>query len=176
MFKRKRRHLRPKTDLAIHPTEIRGIIASHVGNAANLALSPKQAIVVELRNPVEVNGVDGNHSSLPKTGKGRYDHIPAGGERHCAIKLYGRFILLAAYPDRPQRSRQSTVPRSSCRHVHLTIPRPQHRNCKMRRRTDAKQSHSLSILDSAHSKAAKTNNARAQQRSAVEIIKRPRNQ
>jgi hypothetical protein len=42
----------------------------------------------------------------------------------------------------------------------------------MRRRTEAKQSHSLSVLDSGHAKAAKTNNARAQQRSGVEIIER----
>src|SRR6267143_3262417 len=132
LIERKRRHLRPKADLARDPKEIPGIIASHVRDTSNLALAPKQAIVIELRNPVEVNGVDGYYSSLPQTAKSRYDHIAARGERHGAVKFYGGFIFLAAYPDRPQRSRQLTVPRSSCRHVDLTTPRAQDRDGKMR--------------------------------------------
>src|ERR1700730_10692034 len=131
LIERKRGHLRPQADLASDPKEIPGIIASHVRDTSNLALAPKQAIVIELRNPVEVNGVDGYYSSFPQTATSRYDHIAARSEGHCAVKFYRRFIFLAAYPDRPQRSRQFTVPRSSCRHVDLTPPRAQDRNCKM---------------------------------------------
>jgi hypothetical protein len=36
----------------------------HVGDAAYLALSPEKVVVVEFRNPVEMNCIDGDDASL----------------------------------------------------------------------------------------------------------------
>ena len=47
--------------------KIPGIGSRHVGHAAKLPFSPKQAVIVKLGNPVEVNRVNRNHSDLSQT-------------------------------------------------------------------------------------------------------------
>jgi len=47
--------------------KISSISASHVGDAAYLALAPEQTVIVEFRHAVEVNRVNGYDSAFSKT-------------------------------------------------------------------------------------------------------------
>src|SRR6266852_3785083 len=61
-------YFRLQTNLARDLEEISSVSPSHVRDTPKLALAPEQAVIVKLRNPVQVNRVDGNHSSLPQAG------------------------------------------------------------------------------------------------------------
>src|ERR1700688_3745177 len=60
----KGRYLGPKINLSSDLDQISGIGACHISHAAKLPLSPKQAVVVKLRNPVEMNRVDRDRPAL----------------------------------------------------------------------------------------------------------------
>src|SRR5271170_7860330 len=73
-------HLGLQTNLARNLEKISSVGPSHVCDTPKLALAPQQAVVVELWNPVQVNGVDGNHSSLAQAGECRYYDIATGSK------------------------------------------------------------------------------------------------
>jgi hypothetical protein len=156
-------YLRPQTNLAGELEEVSSVYPSHVRYTPNLALAPEQAIVVELGYPVQVNGVDGNYSSLSQAGKGRYYDIATGRESDGAVKADGRFVRLTSHPHRPQRSCQPAMSCSAGGDVHLTIPGAQDRDCQMGGSTKPEQADTIAVLYARHTKAAKTDNAGAQQ-------------
>ena len=49
--------------------EVARVLARHVGDAAELALTPEQAIVVEGGHLVEMNGVDGDDAAFAQSGE-----------------------------------------------------------------------------------------------------------
>src|SRR6266404_8309591 len=51
-----------KVNLSCDVEEVTGICASHVGDAPNLPLSPEQAVVIELRNTIKMDSVNGNYA------------------------------------------------------------------------------------------------------------------
>src|ERR1700728_2671635 len=77
---------------------VAGVLAGHVGYAADLALAPEKAVVVEGRDLVEVDGVDGDDAALAKTGECTDDDRSAGGEGDSAIELDGRLFVFVAHP------------------------------------------------------------------------------
>src|SRR5208337_65370 len=97
-------HLRLQTNLARDLEKISSVSTRHVGDTPQLALAPQQAIVVKLRNPVQVNSVDGNHSSLSQTSERCYYHIATRSKSHGAVKLRGRPVGLTSDPNCAQRS------------------------------------------------------------------------
>src|SRR5271169_2154966 len=58
-------------DVAGNLEEVAGIGAGHVGDAADLPLAPQQAVVIEFGDAIEVNGVDGNHSTFAQAAERR---------------------------------------------------------------------------------------------------------
>src|ERR1700722_5685793 len=63
LIERERRNARRDADLARQFEKIPGIRPRHIRHAANLPLAPQQPIVIELRNTIEMNRVDGHHSA-----------------------------------------------------------------------------------------------------------------
>src|SRR5215470_12104100 len=55
--KRKRRHPGLQVDSRGSLKKILRILTRHIGHAANLALAPKQPVVIEFRNSIEVNRI-----------------------------------------------------------------------------------------------------------------------
>ncbi len=72
-------------DFAGDAEEVAGVLAGHVGYAADLAFAPEEAVVVELGDAVEVDGVDGYDASFAEAGEGGDDYVAAGGEGYGAV-------------------------------------------------------------------------------------------
>jgi len=83
--------------------EIARILPRHVGHAAHLALAPKQLVVVEGRHLVQMNGVDGYHSTLAQSGESADDDLSAGSEGDGAIEFGGRLGVFVAHPGGAER-------------------------------------------------------------------------
>src|ERR1017187_1172001 len=64
LMERKLSNLGMELDLGGNLEKVARVGAGHVRNAANLALTPKQMVVVELGNAIEMDRVDGAASSL----------------------------------------------------------------------------------------------------------------
>src|SRR6185437_15209926 len=115
------RYFRCKPEFGSGPQKITRVVASHVGYAPDLAFAPEKSVVIELRNPIEMNRVDGNHTAFSQTRKGRNDHIAAGSEGHGAIELYGWLIRLGSHPRGAERTGKLLVRFAACRHVHFAV-------------------------------------------------------
>ena len=61
---------------------------------------------------------------------------------------------------------------AACRNIHLALPRMQHFNRQVRRRSEAEQSDTLAGLHFRHAQAAKADDPSAQQRSGAQIVER----
>src|ERR1700722_8286118 len=59
---------------------VAGVLAGHVGDAANLAFAPEELVVVEGGYLVEVDGVDGDDTAFAKAGESAKDDGSAGSE------------------------------------------------------------------------------------------------
>src|SRR5271157_2118518 len=119
-------------DLGRKLQEIAGVRAGHVGDTANLALAPEQAVVIELRNAIEVNGVDGDHTAFSQTGERSHHHISAGREGDGAIQ-FGRWLVsFGAYPFGSQRLGQAAMRGSSRGDIDVALPRVKDLDRKMR--------------------------------------------
>src|SRR5258707_3212540 len=77
---------------------VAGVLAGHVGYAANLAFAPKEFVVVEGGHLVEVDGVDGDDAAFAKAPEGAEDDGSAGSEGDGAVELDGGLVVFCAYP------------------------------------------------------------------------------
>ena len=98
MLQRKDRHFRAQVDFGGDPQEVVCVGAGHIRDAANLALAPQQAVVIEFGDAVQVNRVDGDDAAFSQAGERTDHHVAGWGKRDGAIKLDGRTIVLAANP------------------------------------------------------------------------------
>jgi hypothetical protein len=144
----------------------------HIGDAANLPLAPKQAVVIKFGDTVQVDGVDGNHAALSQAGQGRDYDIAAGSKRDGAIERYRRLFRLAPHPLGSQRGGQLAMRGTPRGDVDRAFPCVQDGDGQMRGGAEAEQSHALAGLHARHPKAAIADNARAQQRSGMQIVER----
>src|SRR2546430_9425747 len=78
--------------------EIPSISTSHICNAAKLSFAPEQVIVVEFWDPIQVNGIDGNHSPLFQTGESGDNYVTARCKRHSAVERDRRSVFLVPDP------------------------------------------------------------------------------
>src|SRR6266446_6010206 len=160
-------YLRSQINLARDLEEISSVSTSHVRDTPKLALAPEQAIIVKLGDSVQVNCVDGNRSSLPQAGQGCYYDVATRSESDRAVELLGRPVSLTPHPSGPKRSRQLAMTRSSGGDIHLAIPGAQNRYCQMGRSAEPEQPDTIAALDTGDTKAAKANDACAQERGSV---------
>src|SRR6267378_3494686 len=79
-IKRENRGPGTQIDFAGKLKKITGIGARHVRDTAQLALAPEKAIIVEFRNAVEMDRVDGDNAAFAQAGQGGYHYISAGRE------------------------------------------------------------------------------------------------
>ena len=86
------------SDLGGELEEVAGILAGHVGYAADLALAPEELVVVEGGHLVEVDGVDGDDAAFSQAGEGADDDDAAGGEGDGAVEVDGGLVVFGAYP------------------------------------------------------------------------------
>ncbi len=75
---------------------VSGIVAGHVGYGADLALAPKEGVVVEGGHLVEVNGVDGDDASFAEAAEGGEDDGSAGSEGDGSIERDGWLVVFGA--------------------------------------------------------------------------------
>src|SRR5579871_208721 len=156
-----------QSNLCREGQKIARICTRHVGHASNLALTPKQFIVVELRNAVEMNRVDRNHSAFPQARKRSHDHVAGRREGHRAIEFNGRLFGLVSHPCGSQRLSELAMRLSSSRNINFAIPRLKHLDRKVRRRAEAEQTNAFSSLNPGYSQASETNDAGAKQGCSV---------
>jgi hypothetical protein len=170
LLQRKYGYLWLQPDVSGDFEKIAGIGSSHVGNAAYLALAPQETVIVEFRNPVEMDGVDGNDASFSQARERGDDDFSAGRESHGTVKLHGWPFGFTAHPLRAQRFRQLAMRRAAGRDIYVAVPRAQNCDPQMGGCTKAEQPNAVSRFHPSHSQTAKANNAGAQQRRGVQII------
>ena len=78
--------------------EILSIRSRQVCNASNLTLAPKQTVVVEFRDAIEVNRINGHHATFSEASKGGDDDVTAGCESYCPVEQNRRAAQFIAYP------------------------------------------------------------------------------
>ena len=98
LVEREGSHLGLQTNLGGDLQEIARILARHVCHAAHLPFAPQQSVLIELRNAIQMDGVNGHNAAFAQTGQ-RGDHdISAGSEGNRTIQLHRRFVFLTAHP------------------------------------------------------------------------------
>src|SRR5664280_3220124 len=101
-MERKLRNLGVELDLGGNLEEVARIGAGHVRNTANLAFAPKQMVVVELGNMIEMNRVNGDDSSLAQTCEGGDYNVSAGRKGDGAIEIDWRLVRFTSNPCGPE--------------------------------------------------------------------------
>jgi len=119
---------------------------------------------------VEMDGVDGNHATLPQTRKGADYHFSAGRECDCTVEHHGWLFIFFANPGCAKRSRKLPMRFTSGYDINLAFPRLQNGDRQTCRAAKTKESDSLSLLNPSHSQAAEADDAGAQQRSDMSVI------
>jgi hypothetical protein len=92
--------------------------ASHVRDAPDLTLSPKQLIVIEFRHTIEVNRIDRDDPAFSQCAKCGKHYIARRSERNRAVELVRRSVR-AAQPRNPHSDadrERRTVARDNLTH------------------------------------------------------------
>src|SRR6185503_17783252 len=85
-------------------------------------------------------------------------------------KLHRRLLPFVADPCGTERFRQLSVRFTSRGNINFALPRMQHINRQVRRRSKTKQADALSLFDSSHPQSAESDDSSTQQWSCVQII------
>ncbi|WP_433970147.1 hypothetical protein [Tunturiibacter gelidiferens] len=140
-----------------------GILASHVGDAADLAFAPEELVVVEGGHLVEVDGVDGDDAAFAEAGKCADDDSTAGREGDGAVERDGRLVVFGADPLCARSSRLRAVGFAAGGDVDLAVPAAQDADGKRGGGAEAEETDALSGLSAGDAKAAKSDNAGAEE-------------
>src|SRR5215472_13843745 len=92
LFERELRHFGLQLDVVSQLEEIASVGSGHIRNAAQLALSPEQPVIIKLRHAIEVNCVDGDHAPLAEAGERGNDNISTGRKGDSAVESHRRLI------------------------------------------------------------------------------------
>lgn len=174
LIERKHRYLWLETDLRGEGQKIASIGAGHVGDATNLAFAPQQAVIVELRHAIKMDGIDGDHASFAKTSEGGDHNVSCRSEGNGAIECDWRLLGFRSNPGRAEGVGKLAMRFSAGGNVDIAFPRLQDSNGKVGRCAEAKQSHALALLYARNAEAAKADDAGTKQRRGVEIVERGR--
>ncbi len=123
------------------------ILPGHVGHTADLPLAPEQRVVVEGRHMIEMDGVDGDHATLPQTRKGADYYFSAGRECDCTVERHWRLFIFFADPGRAKRSRHFSVGFAPGYDVNFAFPRLQNCDRQTCGAAKTKESDSLALLN-----------------------------
>ena len=153
-----------KREIAGESEEVARVLARHVGDAAQLALAPEQAVVVEGGHLVEVNGVDGDDAALAQSGERADNDLASGREGDGAVELDGRLGVFVADPRGAERGGGLAVRFAAGDDVDLAIPRVKNANGERGGAAEAIEADALAALDARDAQAAEADDAGAEQR------------
>jgi hypothetical protein len=163
-------NLRLEADLGGEVQKVTGVAASHIGDAAKLAFAPQQAVVVELRHAIEMDGIDGYHSSFAQACQGGNDDISRRGKCDGTIKFNGRLFGLGSNPGGAKGFGELAMGFSASRDVNFAFPSLQYGDHEVSGGAETKESDAFASLDSCDAQAAEADDAGTEQRSSVEIV------
>ncbi len=123
MFQWKYFDLRADMELMSDRKKVARILPSHIGHTAYLALAPQQFVIVKGRHMVEMNGIDGHHSTFTQTSQGTYYDLATGSERDGAIERHRRLLIFFADPGGAERGRAFPVGFASGHNIDCRISR-----------------------------------------------------
>ena len=109
LLQREHGDLGPEPDLARQLKEIAGVGAGHVGDTADLPLTPQQAVVIEFGDAIQMDGVDRHHAALAEARERRDHDIATGGEGDGAVERDRGAVELGSHPIGAQRLGQLAV-------------------------------------------------------------------
>jgi hypothetical protein len=89
---------RPETDLISNLKKIASVGACHIRDAADLPFSPKETIIVELRDSVQMNSVDGYDTAFPQASERSDNDIAAGRVSNRPVQWYRYFVFVTSDP------------------------------------------------------------------------------
>src|ERR1041385_4186118 len=118
--------------------KIARISASHIGDAAQLPLSPKQAIVVKFGHAIQMNCIDRHNSTFADARQGSNHHIATWCKSYGPIQFHWRLLSRAANPSRTKRFGKFSMRFAPSGYVHFTAPGTEYGDRQMRRRTKTK--------------------------------------
>ena len=148
--------------------EIASVGAGHVGDTADLPLAPQQAVVVELRDAVEVDGVDGTTPPLRRLESAATTTSPLGANVMARSSGTGGRSVRR----RPSRRRDSAscgaMRRASRRR--LRSSRTGARDREMRRGAETEEAHAIAGLDARDAQAAEADDPAHSRGAACEIV------
>ena len=78
--------------------EVAGVVAGHVGDAANLTLAPEKLVVVEGVHLVEMDGVDGDDATFAQAGERVDDNFTDWRKGDGAVERDGGLVIFLPYP------------------------------------------------------------------------------
>src|SRR5258707_733290 len=98
LVERKHSRLRPQADARCQVKKVTRISASHVRNATNLPLAPKQRVVIELRDTIQMDSIDRHHAALAQRGERCDHHVTTGRKGDRTIEFHWRLLCFGADP------------------------------------------------------------------------------
>ena len=125
-------------------------------------------VVVELRDAVEVDGVDGDDAAFPQGGERVDHHIAAGGEGDGAVEGDGRTFGIVADPGCAHGARELLVRSAARRDIDLAIPGLEHFDDEVRRCAKAEESDAVAGGNFSDAEAAEADDAGAKERREVD--------
>ena len=122
MFQWKNFDLRADMELMSDRKKVARILPSHIGHTAYLALAPKQFVIVKAGHMVEMNGIDGHHSTFTQTGEGTYYDLATGSEGNGTIERHGRLLIFLSDPGGAERDRAFAMGFASGHNIDFAFP------------------------------------------------------
>src|SRR6201987_1545162 len=168
-FQRIRHHTGLQPDISGNLQEVPCILACHVGDAADLPLTPEKRIVIKLWYAVEMDSVDRENPAFGERSQGGDHHFADRSEGDGAIERDWRYIGAATDPFGAELARKLLVLRLTCRHVDFAVPCLHHRHDELRGGAEAEEPDALAVLHLCHTHTAKADDASAEQRCGIVV-------
>src|SRR6266851_2363409 len=170
LVKREDLDLRRDADFAGQFQEVAGILAGHVGYAANLALAPEELVIVEGGHAVEVDGVDGDYASLAEAGEGGDDDGSAGREGDGTIEFNRGLFALLADPGCAEGGSLLAMALTAGGDVDLAVPGLKDGDGEAGGGAEAEESDAFTRFHAGDTQAAEADDAGAEERGYVGVV------
>jgi hypothetical protein len=149
---------------------VAGVLAGHVGYAANLAFAPEEFVVVEGGHLVEVDGVDGEDAAFAEGGESTEDDGSAGSEGDGAVELDGRLVVFGADPFCSEGFGLFAVRLAAGGDEDVAVPVAEDFDGLRGGGSEAKEADTFAGLGSRYAQAAKANDAGAEERRDLGVV------
>src|SRR5579863_2796084 len=167
---RKCRDRGTETDIARQGEKVARILAGHVGHAAKLAFAPEELVVIEGRNLIEVNGVDGDYASFAQ-GSQSADHDTSHGRKgDGTVERHGRHGVEVADPGGSGIAGSLLARLVAGDNVDFAIPGAKDLQGDGGGAAVSEEADALTALNASHTQAAEPDDAGTEQRRHVDGV------